>query len=62
MDEIYIVICDDKVSQEGYSTTEKAIEFILGRSGNPQKVEDLKYIADSENKYNVYVIKPIVIK
>lgn len=36
---VYIVLYNGNVSSEGYTTEEKAIEFIEGRFGKPKKVD-----------------------
>lgn len=46
-----------KVSQEGYTTLEKAQAFIESRSGNPRKISEYIYMDDDETHYLIFVVK-----
>ncbi len=61
MNKVYVVLYNGRVSSEGYSTVEKAIEFIKSRSDNPEKMYGLGWTwIDDEN--NEYKIKEVNIK
>ena len=48
-----------KVSQEGYTTLEKAQAFIENRSDRPHKISDFIYETDDYTKYLIYMVKII---
>lgn len=61
MNKVYVVLYNGNVSSDGYSTEEKAIEFIETRTGNPEKIYGLGWIwIDDEN--NEYKIREVNIR
>lgn len=53
---VYTVICNGKLSSEGYRTLEEAQKFCETRAGNPQKIGNgWRY----ENENNSYVIQDV---
>lgn len=46
-----------RVSQEGYTTLEKAQAFIEGRSYHPRKVSEYMYVDDEETHYLIFRVK-----
>ena len=53
---VYTIICNGKLSSEGYSTLEEAQKFCETRAGNPQKIGNgWRY----ENENNSYVIQDV---
>jgi len=62
MTEVYVVQFNSaNVGKEGYSTLEKAISFINGRSYNP-KVVEASILVYVDTQGNNYKILPITIK
>ena len=59
MKSVFIVLYSGLVSSEGYETVEKAIEFIEGRAGKPQKISNTSSWTYIDKWSNVYEIKKI---
>ena len=53
---VYTIICNGKLSSEGYMTLEEAQKFCETRAGNPQKIGN-GWRYESEN--NSYVIQDV---
>ena len=57
IDEVYVIQFNGiSISKEGYSTLEKAVNFINGRSYNPSKVRELAYVDTEGNEYKILII------
>ena len=56
----YIKYKYERLSQEGYSTLEKAQDFCLNRAGNVQKIDEMTFV-DEKREYG-YHIHEILIK
>ena len=59
MNKAYIVLYNGIVSNEGYDTEIKAINFIVNRSDDPIRVSGWRWI---DKHYNEYQIKEINVK
>lgn len=56
---VYCVICNGKLSQEGYETLEKAMSFVANRSDNPIQSQFQNLVWTSSESGNVYVIQDV---
>jgi hypothetical protein len=58
MDKVVIVTCNGHISQLGFRSSEAAIAWIMGRSGNPEHTHPFSWIFhdDYSNEYKVHEI------
>lgn len=53
---------DGRISQEGYSSLEKAQAFIATRSGPPQKISAVHYRVETRRNVTDYLIHDILVQ